>query len=109
MMECNSITPELKEELSELKLLRKEQTAKLKTGSQKAFFQRVWKRLHGAQQEELKTGAQQEELKTGAAQQEELKTAVAGQEAGNKGDAAVSQANVEKMSADVEKMTVVSV
>ena len=54
MMECTMISPELKENLSALKQLRKEQTAKLKTGSQKAFFQRVWKRLHGgAQQQQL--------------------------------------------------------
>jgi len=37
---------EIKENLAELKKLRKEQTAALKTGSQKAFFARVWKRLH---------------------------------------------------------------
>ena len=41
------IEPALKEKLSELKKLRKEQTAALKTGSQKAFFSRVWERLHG--------------------------------------------------------------
>jgi hypothetical protein len=52
MMECKMIPPELKENLSSLKQLRKEQTAKLKTGSQKAFFQRVWQRLHhGAQKD----------------------------------------------------------
>jgi hypothetical protein len=52
MMECKMIPPDLKEQLSLLKQLRKEQTAKLKTGSQKAFFQRVWQRLHhGAQTE----------------------------------------------------------
>lgn len=47
MMECRMVPDELKEKLAELKKLRKEQTAALKTGSQKAFFSRVWARLHG--------------------------------------------------------------
>ena len=46
MMECRYVPKEIKEKLAELKKLRKEQTAALKTGSQKAFFARVWKRLH---------------------------------------------------------------
>ena len=46
MMECRMVPKEIKERLAELKKLRKEQTAALKTGSQKAFFARVWKRLH---------------------------------------------------------------
>merc|ERR1712150_154286 len=46
MMECKMIPEPLKEKIGELKKLRKEQTAALKTGSQKAFFSRVWKRLH---------------------------------------------------------------
>eukprot|EP00980_Cylindrotheca_fusiformis_P004767 scaffold1019_cov123-Cylindrotheca_fusiformis.AAC.7 len=46
MMECKEIPDKLKEELAELKKLRKEQTIALKTGSQKAFFSRVWERLH---------------------------------------------------------------
>ena len=52
MMECQMIPEPLKEQLAELKKLRKEQTAALKTGSQKAFFSRVWKRLHGEGQNE---------------------------------------------------------
>lgn len=47
MMECRMVPDELKQRLAELKKLRKEQTASLKTGSQKAFFSRVWQRLHG--------------------------------------------------------------
>lgn len=47
MMECEEIPVVLKERLAELKKLRKEQTVALKTGSQKAFFSRVWERLHG--------------------------------------------------------------
>lgn len=46
MLECKMVPPALKESLTELKKLRKEQTSRLKTGSQKAFFQRVWNRLH---------------------------------------------------------------
>lgn len=46
MMECRMVSKEMKEDLVEFKKLRKEQTAALKTGSQKAFFARVWKRLH---------------------------------------------------------------
>lgn len=51
MMECKMIPDPLKEQLKELKTLRKEQTAALKTGSQKAFFARVWERLHGQKKE----------------------------------------------------------
>ena len=46
MMECRLVPDDTKEQLGELKKLRKEQTAQLKTGSQKAFFARVWERLH---------------------------------------------------------------
>lgn len=46
MLECKYVPKELKDELVELKTLRKEQTAALKSGSQKAFFARVWDRLH---------------------------------------------------------------
>lgn len=46
MMECRMIPEDFKQNLARLKSLRKEQTAKLKNGSQKAFFTRVWKRLH---------------------------------------------------------------
>jgi hypothetical protein len=46
MMECKCIPPEMKEKLAYLKTMRKEETARLKSGSQKAFFSRVWNRLH---------------------------------------------------------------
>ncbi len=46
MLECQMIPSELKNRLIELKALRKEQTSALKSGSQKAFFARVWRRLH---------------------------------------------------------------
>ena len=48
MMECKMVPPELKKRLAELKKLRKEETARLPTGSQKNFFRTVWKRLMAA-------------------------------------------------------------
>ena len=47
MLTCKYIPEPLKAELTILKSLRREQTSRLKTGSQKAFFIRVWSRLHG--------------------------------------------------------------
>mmetsp|Transcript_22500 Transcript_22500/g.33305 ORF Transcript_22500/g.33305 Transcript_22500/m.33305 type:complete len:1223 (+) Transcript_22500:316-3984(+) len=63
MMECKVISHELKEELAHLKTLRKEHTAKLKTGSQKAFFSRVWRRLHeeGKQEQQPSGNMSQEQ------------------------------------------------
>jgi len=49
MMECRMISPEFKKKLALLKTLRKDQTAMLKSGSQKAFFSQVWKRLHSGE------------------------------------------------------------
>jgi len=46
MLECRMVPKPLKDHLIELKKLRKAQTAELMTGSQKAFFRRVWERLH---------------------------------------------------------------
>ena len=57
MMECKFIPQELKDELAELKLLRKEQTSRLKVGSQKAFFNTVWERLHANEEEQKKEAA----------------------------------------------------
>mmetsp|Transcript_7672 Transcript_7672/g.13927 ORF Transcript_7672/g.13927 Transcript_7672/m.13927 type:complete len:1176 (+) Transcript_7672:1-3528(+) len=54
MMECKMVPDELKWKLAELKKLRKEQTAALRTGSQKSFFARVWKRLHDGEAEQEK-------------------------------------------------------
>lgn len=59
MMECRMVPKDIKESLAELKKLRKEQTAALKTGSQKSFFARVWKRLH--EEPEKKPEDQKEE------------------------------------------------
>ena len=47
MLGCKYIPDGMKVELTMLKALRKEQTARLKTGSQKAFCTRVWARFHG--------------------------------------------------------------
>jgi hypothetical protein len=46
MLECRMVPQGLKDRLIALKMIRKEQTAALRTGSQKAFFARVWRRLH---------------------------------------------------------------
>jgi hypothetical protein len=46
MLECRMVPQGLKDRLTDLKKMRKEQTAALRTGSQKAFFARVWRRLH---------------------------------------------------------------
>jgi hypothetical protein len=46
MLECRMVPDSLKRRLIELKQLRKEQTSQLMNGSQKAFFHRVWERLH---------------------------------------------------------------
>lgn len=61
MMECKMAPQELKDQLAELKKLRKEQTAALKTGSQKSFFGRVWKRLHEGEKEQAKKEKEQKE------------------------------------------------
>jgi hypothetical protein len=56
MMECKMIPAALKDQLLELKNLRREQTARLKPGSQKAFFHRVWARLHEDSRDEKLEG-----------------------------------------------------
>ena len=60
VMECKKVPDELKDKLRELKLLRKDQTASLKSGSQKAFFARVWDRLND--QEKAAEAAAQEKM-----------------------------------------------
>ena len=47
MLGCKYIPDGMKVELTMLKVLRREQTSRLKTESQKAFFMRVWARFHG--------------------------------------------------------------
>ena len=64
MFECRMVPQSLKDKLTELKQLRKEQTAKLMSGSQKAFFRRVWERLH----EEEPTDASMNEAVTSMSQ-----------------------------------------
>lgn len=66
MMECRMVPKEVKENLAELKKLRKEQTAALKTGSQKAFFARVWKRLHEEPKKEKEQSEEKKEKANGA-------------------------------------------
>jgi hypothetical protein len=108
MMECTMISAELKDHLSELKLLRKEQTAKLKTGSQKAFFHRVWTRLHGvAQQQELEENNKLQGQDEADAQNDvDPSKADEPAESGEQVDG--SPMSVSNVGADIEKMTVIS-
>jgi len=46
MMRCRKCPPEVRETLEKLRKLHDEQRAKMKFGSQKAFFARIWDRLH---------------------------------------------------------------
>jgi hypothetical protein len=46
LMDCQYVPTTVKDKITELKGLRKEHSSKLKNGSQKAFFARVWTRLH---------------------------------------------------------------
>lgn len=90
MMECKEVPDALKERLSELKKLRKEQTAALKSGSQKAFFSRIWKRLH---------------------EEEKSKNNVSSRESGSESSEAptVSSPSVESLERMNEKMAIVKV
>ena len=47
MLKCKYVPQETKDEIVKLKETRKEETNRLRPGSQKAFFMRVWARLHG--------------------------------------------------------------
>ena len=49
MLKCKYVPQEIKDEIVRLKATRKEETNQLRAGSQKAFFLRVWARLHGLQ------------------------------------------------------------
>jgi hypothetical protein len=46
MMRCRKCPPEVRDTLDKLRKLHDEQRAKMKFGSQKAFFARIWDRLH---------------------------------------------------------------
>ena len=76
MMECRMVPKEIKENLAELKKLRKEQTAALKTGSQKSFFARVWKRLHEEPKKKEQKEQKDNEAKAKAHIKEEIDPAV---------------------------------
>ena len=47
LSKCKYVPDEIKTELARLRTLRRTETMSLKVGSQKAFFSRVWARLHG--------------------------------------------------------------
>merc|ERR1719469_1575245 len=46
MMRCRNCPMEVRETLEKLRKVHDEQRAKMKFGSQKAFFARIWDRLH---------------------------------------------------------------
>ena len=70
MMECQHVPQPLKDHLAQLKAVRKEQTAELKNGSQKAFFARVWDRLHTEPSEsDAEASAEEAAAPEGVAQQ----------------------------------------
>jgi hypothetical protein len=76
MMECKEIPASLKEKLAESKKLRKEQSVALKTGSQKAFFSRVWKRLHGEEKNFSDDGKPQDSGSVSGTQEESINESV---------------------------------
>lgn len=47
MMRCRKCPADVKESLEKLRSTHDEERAKMKFGSQKAFFARIWERLHG--------------------------------------------------------------
>jgi hypothetical protein len=47
MMRCRKCPPEIRENLENLRVGHDDERAKMKFGSQKAFFGRIWERLHG--------------------------------------------------------------
>jgi len=46
MMRCRKVPPEIRDSLTGLRKTHDEERAKMKFGSQKAFFARIWDRLH---------------------------------------------------------------
>jgi hypothetical protein len=113
MMECKMVPQELKDHLSELKKLRKEQTARLQAGSQKAFFQTVWDRLQETGAEHEVDASQEEGVNTvdvspsaNLSQEAEAKPA---ETDGCKREDSSSSLDVENVSTDIEKMKVISV
>lgn len=52
MMRCRKCPPDVRETLEKLRGSHDEERAKMKFGSQKAFFARIWDRLHGGKSEQ---------------------------------------------------------
>ena len=57
MMRCRKCPPEVRETLEKLRTTHDEERAKMKFGSQKAFFARIWDRLHKNDTSILRKGA----------------------------------------------------
>jgi TolA-binding protein len=56
MMRCRKCPSEIKDNLDTLRASHDEERAKMKFGSQKAFFARIWDRLHGKDYQNANTG-----------------------------------------------------
>ena len=56
MMRCRKCPPDVRETLEKLRGSHDEERAKMKFGSQKAFFARIWDRLHGNKQDQPVVG-----------------------------------------------------
>jgi hypothetical protein len=56
MMRCRKCPPDVRETLEKLRGSHDEERAKMKFGSQKAFFARIWDRLHGGDTPESSSG-----------------------------------------------------
>ena len=56
MMRCRKCPPDVRETLEKLRGSHDEERAKMKFGSQKAFFARIWDRLHGNKQDQPSAG-----------------------------------------------------
>jgi hypothetical protein len=53
MMRCRKCPSDVKETLEKLRVSHDDERAKMKFGSQKAFFGRIWERLHGKGQADM--------------------------------------------------------
>mmetsp|Transcript_2123 Transcript_2123/g.4627 ORF Transcript_2123/g.4627 Transcript_2123/m.4627 type:complete len:812 (-) Transcript_2123:154-2589(-) len=56
MMRCRKCPPDVRETLEKLRGSHDEERAKMKFGSQKAFFARIWDRLHGNKPDQSSAG-----------------------------------------------------
>jgi hypothetical protein len=65
MMRCRKCPADVKESLEKLRVSHDEERSKMKFGSQKAFFGRIWERLHSKPHGDVYTQLLQRRIKTG--------------------------------------------